>query len=147
MNRTSQPSRGEKFGRLSKGWAIGSAEFKGALKEELKQRGAADERFGLLGADRAAHREARAEMWEEKLQRAAAAGGIALAALPARKSAPEKVCLAAVMKTGTSVSNGWLAERLEMGPAASVSQYVRRFRLEKEHATPGFKRMLSRINT
>jgi hypothetical protein len=37
--------------------------------------------------------------------------------------------LAAVMKTGTSVSNRWLAERLKMEEPASVSQYVRRFRL------------------
>ena len=30
------------------------------------------------------------------------------------------------MKQTTSVSNGWLAERLQMGQPASVSQYVRR---------------------
>ncbi len=32
------------------------------------------------------------------------------------------------MKLATSVSNGWLVERLQMGLPATVSQYVRRFR-------------------
>jgi hypothetical protein len=36
---------------------------------------------------------------------------------------------AAVMKEVTGVSNGWLAERLQMGRPASVSQFVRRLRL------------------
>ena len=38
--------------------------------------------------------------------------GIALGKLPAQRSAAEKVLLAALMKTATSVSNGWLAGRL-----------------------------------
>jgi hypothetical protein len=33
------------------------------------------------------------------------------------------------MKATTSASNGWLAERLQMGEPASVSEYVRRLRL------------------
>jgi len=35
------------------------------------------------------------------------------------------------MKARTSVSNAWLANRLAMGEPASVSQFVRRFKLEK----------------
>ena len=52
-----------------------------------------------------------------------------------RKSAPEKVRLAALLKAGTAVSNGWLAERLRMGQPASVSQFVRRFRLAPRSVT------------
>src|SRR5690606_13765855 len=47
--------RGDRFGRLSRGWIIGSAEFKAAMKKELAEGGAARERFALLGADPAAH--------------------------------------------------------------------------------------------
>jgi REP element-mobilizing transposase RayT len=137
--------REAKFGRLSRGWAIGSAEFKTGLRKELSGRGADLERFALLGVDGDAQRELRAEVWEEKLQAAAKALGIALGRLPVRKSATEKVRLAALMKRTTSVSNGWLAERLQMGPAASVSQYVRRFRLSGAPETRDFKRALSQV--
>ena len=51
------------------------------------------------------------------------------------------------MKRATSVSNGWLAERLAMGPAASASQYVRRFRLAGGDRTPEFQRALSKVKT
>lgn len=55
------------------------------------------------------------EIWEEKLLLAAKALGVALDALPKLKSAPEKIWLAAVLKAGTSTSNGWLAARLQIG--------------------------------
>jgi hypothetical protein len=46
--------------------------------------------------------------------------------LPAPKSHPDKVRLAAALKQSTSVSNGWLATRLGLGQPASASQFVRR---------------------
>jgi putative transposase len=138
--------RDERFGRLSRGWAIGSAEFTARLKEALIERGATRERFELLGADSAAHREMKAQLWEESLQFAAKALGVKLDTLSKVKSAPEKVRLAAVMKSTSSVSNGWLAERLEMGEPASVNQYVRRFRLSGGLRTKGFKAVLSKVN-
>ena len=61
----------------------------------------------------------------------------------ARKSSPEKVQLAALLKSATSVSNGWLAERLNMGEPASVSQFVRRFRLSEAAEKREFQRALS----
>lgn len=67
--------------------------------------------------------------------------------MPAPKSAPQKVAIAALMKAATSVSNGWLAERLDMGPAASVSQYVRRFQLAGHAAGQAFQLALSRVKT
>ena len=67
------------------------------------------------------------QVWEERLSRLAREAKVDLATLPHKKSAPEKVLLAAAMKLGTSVSNGWLAERLQMGKPATVSQYVRRW--------------------
>lgn len=114
--------RDAKFGRLSRGWVIGSKAFKTDLKTS---RG---ERFQLLGADRTAHGELHAEIREEKLAALAKGLGIRIETLPVKKSAPQRVMLAAAMKLRTSASNRWLAERLGMGEPATVSQYVRRFR-------------------
>ena len=139
--------RDEKFGRLSRGWLVGSAEFKAGLKAELTAKGTGKERFELLGADRQAQREARAELWEERLRTAATLLGVALDRLPAAKSALEKVRLATVMKTATSVSNGWLAARLDMGAPGSVTQYVRRFRLRGDADKRAFQTVLSKVHT
>ena len=139
--------RDKKFGRLSRGWVVGSADFKLALRKDLTARSSRLERLELAGADRAGQRELRAELWEETLQAGAKSLGLALGKLPAQQSAAEKVLLAALMKTATSVSNGWLAERLAMGKTASVSQYVRRFRLAGGPARRDFKRALSRVTT
>jgi len=135
--------RDEKFGRLSRGWMVGSAAFKATLKQELSGPAKGRERFELLGADHAAQVEARAELWEEKLRKAARALGVGLGRLPAQRSAAEKVRLAALMKATTSVSNRWLTERLGMGEPASVSQYVRRFRLSGGADERGFRRAVS----
>ena len=142
-----QELRDKKFGRLSRGWALGSAEFKAGLRRDLSERGAQLDRLALAGADRTGQQEVRAEIWEEKLQIAAKALGIELSKLPAPFSAPEKVWLAAVMKSATSVSNGWLAERLRMGRPASVSQFVRRFRLAGGLEQPAMRRGVARVKT
>ena len=121
--------RGEKFGRLSRGWAVGTEDFKAGLKKQLTRDADSTERLKLLGGGPGARRQLCEETWEEALRKLAKRQRTNLAALPAQKSAPEKVRLAAAMKTTTSVSNGWLAERLAMGEPASVSQYVRRWKL------------------
>ena len=69
------------------------------------------------------------------------------ARLPARKGAPEKVRAAARMRATTSVSNGGLARKLQMGKPATVSQYRRRFRLAQEDQTREFRHLLSIVNT
>ena len=135
--------RDEKFGRLSRGWMVGSAEFKKALHKDLARLGANLDRAHLHGTG--AVRELREAGWEEKLLVAARALKIDLRKLPARKSAPEKVALAAVLKSATAVSNGWLAERLAMGQPASVSQFVRRFRLDGKEREPRFAAARAKI--
>ncbi len=121
--------REEKFGRLSRGWAVGTEEFKAGLKKQLVRTADSAERLELLGGGPEARRQLREETWEDALRTHAKRQRVNLAALPAQKSAPEKVRLAAAMKATTSVSNGWLAQRLAMGEPASVSQYVRRWKL------------------
>jgi hypothetical protein len=125
---------------------VGTADYRKALRKDLQQRGADLERHGLAGVDPAAWRQEREQAWEEKLQTGAKALGINLSRLPPRKSAPEKVQLAALLKMSTTVSNGWLANRLGMGPAASVSQYLRRFRLGDGAKDARFAKALSRVN-
>jgi putative transposase len=135
--------RAGKFGRLSRGWMIGSPAFKTELQQQLK--GIGGERFELLGSDRQAHREVRGELWEAKLQQLAKALEIDLSGLPEPKSASDKVKLAAAMKQVTSVSNRWLTERLAMGEPASVSQFVRRFNLNGGPQARAFKGAVSKV--
>src|SRR5690625_2692855 len=103
---------------------MGSKDFRAGLIKEMKLKGAELDRTGLLGelGDRQRLRE---EQWEERLQAFAIEMRIDLTALPRRKSAPEKVQLASRMKSATAAQNAWLAQRLEMGTPASVSQFVR----------------------
>lgn len=135
----------EKFGRLSRGWMVGSKEFKQALRKDLAELGSDLEKNRLLGARPGP--EWREEQWEEKLLQAARVLKIKTDRLPARKSATEKVHLAALLKATTAVSNGWLATRLDMGQPASVSQFVRRFRLAQSDKTPAFRAALSRVTS
>jgi len=100
----------------------------------------------LRGADGEAHREMRALLWEDRLGQLAKRLKVALDRLPARKSAEPKVRLAAAMKAVSSVSNVWLAERLKMGRPASVSQYVRRFRLRGGANAASFKAALAQVS-
>ena len=134
------------FKKMSRGWCLGGKAFKLELKEEALRRGADldRERFDGLGPTEArAEREA---VWGQRLDTLARAARIDLGALPERKSAAPKVLLAAAMKQSTSVSNGWLAEHLQMGQPASVSQFVRRLLLSKS-AKREVESLLSRVKT
>lgn len=139
--------REERFGRLSRGWMIGSEEFRAALQNDLEVAAGAAQAFELAGADRAGQRQLREQHWEKQLQLLAKALGVRLDQLPVQRSAPPKVELAAGMKAICSVSNGWVAQRLNMGKPASVSQYVRRHRLEGKTETAAFRRALSRVKS
>ena len=44
--------RAEKFSRLSRGWVVGSSDFKAGVKKQLADQGDVRERFEVLGADR-----------------------------------------------------------------------------------------------
>jgi REP element-mobilizing transposase RayT len=136
--------RAERFGRMSRGWMVGSHDFKQALQRDLAAQVGKLEEVRLLGAGPVTP-EWREDDWEEKLRRAARILKIDLGGLPGKKSDSGKVLLAAVMKAGTGASNGWLAGRLAMGQPASVSQFVRRFRLAQGEAARGFQAALSRV--
>lgn len=116
--------------RISRGWCVGGREFKTEMRKEMAERGVELERFA--GLEPVTVQTERAELWEERLQVLARVAKIELAKLPAQKSHPAKVRLAAALKQSTSVSNAWLAERLAMGQPASASQFVRRYLLWEE---------------
>ena len=130
--------------KLSRGWCVGSPQFRQEMRKEALARGMQLEleRFsGLEPEQLAVERE---QLWTERLERLAQAEGVDLLDLPARKSAAEKVRLAAAMKRSTAVSNGWLAQRLSMGQPASVSQFVRRWELDPARRRE-IDRLLSRV--
>jgi hypothetical protein len=137
------------FGRMSKGWCIGSAEYRGALLKDLATVEGRLESLPLkaVGAHRDLWREYREQKWEQSLERILTALRLDLAGLPAGKCAPAKVRVAALMRATTSVSNVWLAKKLKMGQPATVSQYVRRFRLANGEQAPDYMRALSIVNS
>ena len=132
--------------RMSRGWCLGSPSFRRDQRREAARRGAELDhaRFGGLEASEVLQE--RRMLWEERLQTLAAAAKVDLQKLGPRKSAPAKVLLAAAMKCSSSVSNGWLAQRLAMGQPASASQFVRRWLLDqtRRHDVEG---LLSRVKT
>jgi putative transposase len=129
---------------LSRGWCVGGKEFRAEMKKEHLVRGAEVERFA--GLEPEAVRAERTGLWEERLRALAKAAKVDLTKLAAQKSHPDKVRLAAALKQSTSVSNAWLAERLQMGQPASASQFVRRYLL-REEGRAETARLLSRVKT
>jgi hypothetical protein len=111
------------YASLSHGWALGTKEFKAALVKDHQL--AADARAW----ESAGAREIRELDWDERLGAGLRrVGKTAEDARRERKSAAWKVALAAELKQTTQATNGWIAERLNMGSGVAVSQYVGRWR-------------------
>lgn len=107
------------FDRMSKGWVIGSKEFKKELINEHKE---AEAKIDLNDREMAEVREmVLRERLEELLRRVGKTEGDVAAD---RKSVPWKLAVAAAMKWGTTVSNRWLAENLQMGSLPELSRQV-----------------------
>lgn len=106
---------------LSKGWALGSDEFKEALVRDHNL--AADTRAW----EREGAKAVSEQRWLERLQQV-------FDFLPTKmrqarsKSAPWKVAIAAYLKATTDVSNPWHATQLNMGSPFYVSKHVGRLR-------------------
>jgi hypothetical protein len=130
--------------KLSRGWCVGSPQFRQEMRREALARGMRLELERFSGIEPEYFAAERAQLWIERLDQLARADGTDLEALPAPKSAPEKVRLAAAMKRSTAASNGWLATRLAMGQPASVSQFVRRWELDASRRRE-IDRPLSRV--
>jgi REP element-mobilizing transposase RayT len=123
--------RNEAYVSLSKGWALGTREFKAALIKDhaLAANARAWEDEGA--------REIRERQWEQGLAACLQKAGKTIeAAASDRKSAPWKVAIAAELKQGTQATNRWIAEQLHMGGAVAVSQYVGRARRARQAKRP-----------
>lgn len=115
--------------QMSRGWCVGSGGFRTVMKRQFEERGSLLKMSRFAGLEPDELQRERHLDWEKRLQAVARIAQVNLAKLETKKSADEKVLLAAALKHSTSVSNGWLAQRLEMGRPASVSQFVRRWML------------------
>jgi hypothetical protein len=102
---------------MTKGWAIGTPDFKRALVKD--QAAAVD----LRAWESEGAKEVQRTRWAEALAAALAAIG-ARATKSSQKSAGWKVAIARYLKETTDVSNVWLAEQLEMGSHFYVSKHV-----------------------
>lgn len=122
----SDPEEQEKqgFNEMTRGWAIGSIGWKRAIAKEhahlALSRGVSD----------VAIREMRAARWNEALQQILAGNGKAMSdIIRDAKSAGWKIRAAKDLRETSDASYAWIAERLNMGAAASVRVYISRGRL------------------
>ena len=109
--------RNKAYVRLSAGWALGTAEFKAALRADhaLAEEARAWTKEGS--------REIKLARWAKLLASGLkAVGQNQEQAAEAPKSAPWKLAVAAWLKSRTQVGNAWLSEQLYLGAPAAFSR-------------------------
>ena len=127
---------------LSKGWALGSREFKAGLMKDHAL--AASTRAWETGGAA----EIKAEQWREALARCLRlAGKTGAETRTERKSASWKIAIAAYLKRNTQASNRWLSEQLHMGTPVAVSQLVGLLRRQGGPAASLYKEFNEKLKT
>jgi len=134
------------FEKMTRGWALGSAEF----KKELLEEGAGRDEQGSSSNPEAFEGEDLAEVnqmrWSRRLAAALHEIGKSQEDLKASpKSADWKVMVASAMKRHTSAPNPWLARELNMGVPHGVSRYVGLFRKNVGERSELYKNLIARI--
>jgi REP element-mobilizing transposase RayT len=129
LSTDAKDKRDQLFEKMSKGWIVGSPEFK---KDMLKTKDALPRRTAGRSADLQDGNEL---WWEETLanllnQAGFAAGDIDQSA----KSAAWKTALAVRMKELTIVTNRWLGNRLNMGGLHEVSRWINAWKRNPDRA-------------
>lgn len=118
LSEDGQAQKSAAFDRMSKGWAMGSKEFKKAALKDEESRSAA---VALGSKDYA---ELREEMWEDELGACLGRLGKRAADIESDpKSADWKVAVAVRLKRAGLCTNSWIGRRLNMGAPASISRY------------------------
>lgn len=135
---TGPAGKNSSYVSLSRGWAVGTADFKTAL---LKEEAATLESRAWESTGAAEVRRAR---WEAAFEKALYRLGKKLRA-NRRKSAPWKVALASHLKATTDVSNAWLAEKLDMGSPFYVSKHVGLARKNPKSPAGGLVTLLEKV--
>jgi len=121
------------FDQMSRGWALGSKEFKRELlqSEGLLKEGSFD-RLRLEGKDL---KEANELIWDSSLHRAILAAGKSKADIHRdKKSALWKIWIASELKRHSSAPSTWIAQRLNMGAPQLVGVYVNRLHRQLKQA-------------
>ena len=117
----------QRFDRMSRGWAIGTAEFAKSLIAEARELQGSSKR---LAADMRLEYEAH---WQAELEVLLRRLGRSVDDLPSTgKSADWKVALAAALKTRTTVTNRWLSLHLHVGNRYEVGRKVAAWRREPD---------------
>jgi REP element-mobilizing transposase RayT len=125
------------FDKMSKGWVLGSNEFKQALINDHKME------LAKLELGEADLGEVKRALWDQALMACLKRlGKSPTDAGRDRKACDWKVAIAAHLRATTTVKNPWLAERLVMGDPDGVSRYVSEARQGRR---PGVKRLMARI--
>lgn len=119
------------FGRMDRGWVLGSNEYRQTLRPKLHPSGKTRD-WG--GKDLRAMNETEWETLTAELLKRLGKSSRDIAA--ARKSAEWKAAVAFHLKQRTSATNPWLSRRLNMGPPAMTSRLATAFgRLPPETQT------------
>ena len=113
----------QRFDRMSRGWAIGTAEFAQSLIAEARElQGSAKHLATEMCTEYEAHWQTELEALLQRLDRT-------LADLPsAGKSVEWKVALAAALKIRTTVTNRWLSHHLHVGNRHEIGRKVAAWR-------------------
>lgn len=117
LSANAEQQRAMRFERMSRGWVLGTAEFRADLVAEHREAAA------LLNDGYSDAGERREEVLALRLKQLLSAVGKGEKDLRSQpKSAPWKVALAAEMKARTTATNSWLARALHMGSPFRVSR-------------------------
>lgn len=132
-----------RFDRMSRGWALGSKDFKVALLEDGKKEVARRVLDGDAGD------EARELLWERMLENCLSLlGRSALDIQRDAKSAEWKIGVCAYLRQEGGCRMGWICEKLRMGVAAGASRCMKRLRTgEAKEAAKVLKLLKSKIKS
>ena len=134
--------RSKTYVNLSRGWALGTQEFKEALVKDHSL-AAASRAWEESGAT-----EIREAKWTKTLSKCLRSLGKTEAdAKGDRKGAPWKIAIASYMKQTSQVRNEWLRQQLHMGTSTAVSQYVGTMRRNGGDAAHHLKTLIANIKT
>jgi REP element-mobilizing transposase RayT len=123
---------------LSRGWALGTQEFKAALVKDHAL-AATSRAWEASGAQ-----EVRQMQWAAALARALKAVRRSPEEIVhSCKSAEWKLAIAAWLKTGTQASNRWLSENLHLGVPAALSRNLTHYRRARQSQDPTWERLIS----
>src|SRR5260370_998246 len=126
--RRKQETDGAEWKPLRRGWCLGPAEFKAKLLEQMEGKlgehhsGELKRESAEAKAERIIREELKGLGWTERDLKARA------------KSDPAKLALAARVRRETTLTLGWMAERLHLGTRKSFSAKLHRWRKVRERA-------------